>query len=488
MAANTEALSVADQNGIENAQTVSCVENVNPTDQTSTDQTPAKNDKKKKSYEKNYPRVSKENLYMIIALWMEDFVDEAPKDHKKVGAVLVLPNDVIFAADCSRDGVHAVARLLMKHCDKAKGCKIFMSRKPCPLCAKLLVQSKVERVLFLPFEPEYYRWPESPESDADKKTREEINESNKNQVDNLFTASAIAQTRFVLQVEEPVVERERKKTPEEKRKEVDRDTIILMNRYSAFTENQSEWMKFKCIEVTLSWPGFEGEMKEQVRKYFEKVIDWIARVLVLRGRGLVYAFKRCEFSKPLTDEEFDPVNDSTHEEQARHFMTIAHFLSQRTDDPKTGVGAVIVSSTTPMEILALGWNGFPLKAQYGEFARASKSDESSDDKKYPYIIHAEQNALLMRNKKNIKDAIVFVTKPPCNECAPLIAMQGVKTVVVDDEVKRQGKPKRNELGYDIFSQMVEDGTFVCYQTKQKLTGTLPDKAKIKMDFQDAAKK
>jgi deoxycytidylate deaminase len=440
------------------------------------------------SYAESYLRVSKDNLYMIIALWMEDFVDaKATKDHRKVGAVLVLPNDVIFAADCSRDDVHAVARLLMKHCDKAKGCKMFMSRKPCPFCAKLLVQSKVEEVLFLPFEPEYYLSPESPESDADKKTREEINESNKNQVDNLFTASAIAQTRFILQVEEPVVEREINKTPEEKREEVNRDKIILTDTYSAFKEN-SEWMK--CIQVELSWPALDREMKEQVIKYFEKVIDWIARVLVLQGRGLVYAFKRCELSK-APPKNFDPVKNSTHEEQARHFMTIAHFLGQRTDDPKkTRVGAVIVSSTTPMEILALGWNGFPLKAQYGEFARASKSDESSDDKKYPYIIHAEQNALLMRNKKNLKDAILFVTKPPCNECAPLIAMQGVKTVVVDDEVKHHDKPKRNELGYDIFPQMVEKGTFVCYQTKQKLTGILPTEGKMKdmRDFQDAAKK
>jgi deoxycytidylate deaminase len=95
-------------------------------------------------YAKSYSRVSEHNLYMIIALWMENFVDQAPEGYKKVGAVLVLPNDVIFAADCSRDGVHAVARLLMKHCDNAKGCKMFMSRKPCPFCAKLLVQSKVE--------------------------------------------------------------------------------------------------------------------------------------------------------------------------------------------------------------------------------------------------------------------------------------------------------------------------------------------------------
>jgi tRNA(Arg) A34 adenosine deaminase TadA len=135
---------------------------------------------------------------MIIALWMEDSElatenapEQTPEGYKKVGAVLVLPNDVVLAADCSRKDVHAVARLLMKHCDKAKGCKMFMSRKPCPMCAKLLVQSKVERVLFLPFEPEYDPLPERASMTI--------------QVDNLFTASAIAQTKFVLQVEKPVL-------------------------------------------------------------------------------------------------------------------------------------------------------------------------------------------------------------------------------------------------------------------------------------------
>ena len=60
---------------------------------------------------------------------------------------------------------------------------------------------------------------------------------------------------------------------------------------------------------------------------------------------------------------FDPVNNGDHKKQAGHFITIARFLSERTDDPTTGVGAVIVSYPG-MEILGLGWNGYPLKALY----------------------------------------------------------------------------------------------------------------------------
>ena len=35
--------------------------------------------------------------------------------YKRVGAALVLPNDIIYAVDCTRNGIHGVARLLMAH-------------------------------------------------------------------------------------------------------------------------------------------------------------------------------------------------------------------------------------------------------------------------------------------------------------------------------------------------------------------------------------
>ena len=114
-----------------------------------------------RSYAASNPRLSKENLYMVVALWMERFLDDNHKEsedllYKKVGAVLVLPNDMSYAIDCSRNGVHAVARLIMAHPNIPEYCKVFVSSKPCSFCTKLLVQAKVERVFYLPIEPEYF--------------------------------------------------------------------------------------------------------------------------------------------------------------------------------------------------------------------------------------------------------------------------------------------------------------------------------------------
>ena len=62
-------------------------------------------------------RISKENMYMILAVHMETFPVEREEigNYNKAGAVLVLPNDMIYAVDCSRNGVHGVARLIMAH-------------------------------------------------------------------------------------------------------------------------------------------------------------------------------------------------------------------------------------------------------------------------------------------------------------------------------------------------------------------------------------
>ena len=87
------------------------------------------------SYADHDCRISKENLYMVLALHMQEFpCDPRTGDYKKVGAVLVLPNDMLYAVDCSRNGVHGVARLLMTQPEIPQECKVFVSRKPCSFC------------------------------------------------------------------------------------------------------------------------------------------------------------------------------------------------------------------------------------------------------------------------------------------------------------------------------------------------------------------
>lgn len=72
------------------------------------------------------------------------------------------------------------------------------------------------------------------------------------------------------------------------------------------------------------------------------------------------------------------------------------FLAERTDDPKSGVEAVFINKK---EAVKLGWSGFPKKTRYRKFARASQKDKGIQDKKFPYVIRAEQNALYFIDTK-----------------------------------------------------------------------------------------
>ena len=108
-----------------------------------------------------------------------------------------------------------------------------------------------------------------------------------------------------------------------------------------------------------------------------------------------------------------------------YFMGVALLAANRSKDPNTRVGACIVD--TRNVILSTGYNGFPLGCSDDEYpwAREGKAEET----KYPYVVHAELNAILNANGKNLSGAKLYVALFPCNECAKAIIQSGIKEVV-----------------------------------------------------------
>ena len=413
-------------------------------------------------YSATNPRLSKDDLYMILALWMERFPDDEQSEDrlfKKVGAVLVLPNDICYAIDSSHHGVHAVARLIMAHPDKLKGSKVFVSRKPCSFCTKLLVQAKVERVFNLPIEPEYFPMKQLSEEEA--RSLGKSLKSEKECVDNLFKVSPIGDTTFAPEVEDVVVSAIRKRyygsseqqrLSKQRRKEKKNE---LLGEYW----KEDEWMKNAREE--LPWQPFDDSMKDEVHKKFKNMMKWISTIWMESEKS---SFKLEEYEDAVKPNiSFNPATNEKEHKQAHHFMILAKFLAERTDDPRTGVGAVIINKKK--EIVGLGWNGFPKKARYGEFARASHKDEGVPDKKYPYVIYAEENALMMRNTKNIEDGTLFVTNTPSDECTSLLEMQGIKTVVLGQEFIEEGQ--KQGISYTKFPDRVKKGKFACFLLKKE---------------------
>jgi dCMP deaminase len=105
-------------------------------------------------------------------------------------------------------------------------------------------------------------------------------------------------------------------------------------------------------------------------------------------------------------------------------MGVALLSAMRSKDPETQVGACIVNDKK--RIIGIGYNGFPYGVEDDSFPWDKK--ESWLDSKYPYVVHAEPNAILNATV-SLENSTLYVTLFPCNECAKLIIQSGVKEVV-----------------------------------------------------------
>ena len=56
-------------------------------------------------------------------------------------------------------------------------------------------------------------------------------------------------------------------------------------------------------------------------------------------------------------------------------------------------------------------------------------DREGEQTKYPYVVHAELNAILNANGRDLRGSRIYVALFPCNECAKAIIQSGVKEVV-----------------------------------------------------------
>ncbi len=106
-----------------------------------------------------------------------------------------------------------------------------------------------------------------------------------------------------------------------------------------------------------------------------------------------------------------------------YFMGVAMLAAKRSKDPNTQVGACIVSPDNI--ILSTGYNGFPKGCSDDEYPWAREGAET----KYPYVVHAELNAILNSGGRSLLGATIYVALFPCNECAKAIIQSGLREVV-----------------------------------------------------------
>lgn len=108
-----------------------------------------------------------------------------------------------------------------------------------------------------------------------------------------------------------------------------------------------------------------------------------------------------------------------------YFMAVALLSAQRSKDPNTQVGACIVNSEK--KIVGVGYNGFPIGCSDEKLPWGRAGNPL--DTKYPYVCHAELNAILNSIPGNLKDCSIYTALFPCNECAKMIIQAGIKKVI-----------------------------------------------------------
>ncbi|MCI5222591.1 MAG: cytidine deaminase [Candidatus Electrothrix sp. AR4] len=128
-----------------------------------------------------------------------------------------------------------------------------------------------------------------------------------------------------------------------------------------------------------------------------------------------------------------------------YFMAVALLSGQRSKDPNTQVGACVADSAN--KIIGVGYNGFPWGCSDDDLPWNREGDYLGT--KYPYVCHAELNAVLNSTSRNLSDCRIYVALFPCNECTKVIIQSGIEEIVyLSDKYKNTDSVKASKIMLD----------------------------------------
>lgn len=129
-----------------------------------------------------------------------------------------------------------------------------------------------------------------------------------------------------------------------------------------------------------------------------------------------------------------------------YFMGVALLSAGRSKDNNTQVGACIVSDEN--KVLSVGYNGMPTGCCDDDMPW--EREGNTLETKYPFVCHAELNAILNRITGSLKDARIYVSLFPCNECAKAIIQSGIKEVVyMEDKYAESDSVKASKMMFSM---------------------------------------
>ncbi|XP_050805394.1 cytidine and dCMP deaminase domain-containing protein 1 isoform X1 [Gopherus flavomarginatus] len=392
------------------------------------------------------PRLSKVNLFTLFSLLMELFppVEQQKKSQVKKTGLVVVKNIKMVGLHCSSADLHAGQIALIKHGSRLKNCDLYFSRKPCSTCLKMIVNAGVNRISYWPADPEI-----SLQNEASNPTSTEDAKLDAKAVERLKSNSR-ARVCLLLQ---PLV-CDMVQFVEETTYKCDFIQKIAKTLSGCNTDFYTECRQERIKEYESLFLISNEEMHKQIlmtmglenlceNPYFSNLRQNMKDLILLLATvaASVPTFGHFGFYCNGSQQTNDMHHQSLPQEIARHCMIQARLLAYRTEDHKTGVGAVIwaegkssCDGTGAMYFVGCGYNAFPVGSEYADFPHMDDKQKDREIRKFRYIIHAEQNALTFRCQeiKPEERSMIFVTKCPCDECVPLIKGAGIKQIYVGD--------------------------------------------------------
>jgi dCMP deaminase len=128
-----------------------------------------------------------------------------------------------------------------------------------------------------------------------------------------------------------------------------------------------------------------------------------------------------------------------------YFMAVAILSGLRSKDPNTQVGACVANERN--KIVGVGYNGFPWGCSDDELPWDREG--SYLDTKYPYVCHAELNAVLNSITPDLRGCRLYVALFPCNECTKVIIQSGIREIIyLSDKYKDSDSVRASKIMLD----------------------------------------
>ncbi|XP_072915025.1 uncharacterized protein [Hemitrygon akajei] len=345
----------------------------------------------------------KENLMMFLALHMERSpLCEAPEGNGKflktgIAILNTTESNHIVAIECSRNGLHAVEQVLISSPRSLQGCTVYLSRYPCIICAKLLIQGGVDRICY---------WPNLEQQD---------NQNQGDQKNNLTSVSQLfPEARVICDMCIPLLDLN---TIKEK---VSPKARVIPTKESIKCE--SFFDKIDMVDHTMKALGLSHlKDKDYIATYTSELNNAhnCYRALINSSCGSFETNSSVTHANNAEGEQPSKLQENE-EKKHIHALQLCFLLAARTDSPDDGAGALISQKDC---FVGVGYNGFPKGNHRGKYL--SKRSSTSG-----LLICAEANALCFRYKQDLQEATLYTSTYPCHNCMKLTKIVGGITKIV----------------------------------------------------------